>query len=207
MNHFPRGRLAGEFYDDGRKLVTLRPFQYVDSEYGIDVTVPALSTTDFSSVPRLFWGVFAATDFPAAGAVHDHVFRHPPEGWSRENCDWCHWRLLRLLGCPAWKAEVVFQVLSKASRGAWNRYREMEQTPLRSLMTDTPIADSLKNLDALPVDEFSAGVAVDKDDVGATIEGNRDFGKPGGWSASVSASWWKAKGYVAAAKVLWKGKP
>ncbi len=26
---FPLGRIAGEFYDDGRKFVTIRPFQFV----------------------------------------------------------------------------------------------------------------------------------------------------------------------------------
>lgn len=125
--HFPLGRLAGEFYDDGHKLVTVRSFRFVDRENGvnIDITIPALFTTDFNSTPRSAWFLFAKWEYPAAGAVHDWIFRYPPDGWSRENCDWVHWRLLQLLGMSKWKREMVFQILSKASKGAWNRYRDV----------------------------------------------------------------------------------
>ncbi len=125
MNHFPLGPLAGEFFDQGRKLVLIRPFQFLDLD--ADVTVPALFTTDFNSVPRGAWWFFAKWESPEAGAVHDWIFRHPPEGWSRENCDWVHWRILTVTGCPKWKAEVIFQALSYGSKGAWNRYREKER--------------------------------------------------------------------------------
>ncbi len=121
---FPLGPLAGEFFDCGRKFVLVRPFQFVDGH--IDVMVPALFTTDFNSVPRLAWTFFAKWEWPEAGAVHDWVFRHPPDGWSRENCDWVHWRMLTLTGCPKWKAEVIFQALSYGSKGAWNRYRALD---------------------------------------------------------------------------------
>jgi hypothetical protein len=125
--HFPLGRLAGEFYDNGGKLVTLRPLQFMDSEYGVDVTVPEAFTTDFNSTPRAAWFFFARWEYPAAGALHDYVFRHPPEGWTRQNCDWLHWRVLRVLGCPKVKAEIIFQILSRGSKGAWNRYRALDK--------------------------------------------------------------------------------
>jgi hypothetical protein len=125
--HFPLGGVAGEFYNDGRSIVTLRPFRYVDKEHGIDVTVPALFTSDGNSSPQPAWWFFSKWDYPAAPVMHDWVFRHPPAEWTRENCDWVHWRLLRLSGCPGWKAEVVFQFLSKGSKGAWDRHRQREQ--------------------------------------------------------------------------------
>jgi hypothetical protein len=127
VTHFPLGPLAGEFYDKGRKLVTLRPFRFVDGD-NIDVTVPALFTTDFNSVPsRAMWWFFAPWEHPEAALIHDFAYRHPPDGWSRENADYAHWRILMLTGCPRWKAEIIFQFLSKGSKGAWKRYRERER--------------------------------------------------------------------------------
>jgi hypothetical protein len=125
--NFPRGKIAGEFFDNGRKIVLLRPCQFVDHEYGIDLTAPEFFVSDGNSVGRSAGWFFSIWDYPAAPVFHDLVFRHPPEGWSRENADWLHWRLLRLLGCPKWKAEMVFQTLSARSKGAWNRYRALEQ--------------------------------------------------------------------------------
>ncbi len=125
MTGFPLGPLAGEFYDQGRKLVLLRPFQFVDG--AIDITVPQWATTDFNSSPRLVWSFFPPWAFPEAGAVHDHLFRTPPDGWSRQNCDWIHWRILRVLGCQWWKAEIIFQALSYGSASAWNHYRAKDR--------------------------------------------------------------------------------
>jgi hypothetical protein len=124
--NFPLGPLAVEFYDQGRKMVTLRPFAFVDDAYSVAVYVPEFFTTDLNSSPRLAWWFFARHDFPEAGVVHDWIFRYPPAAWTRQNCDWVHWRILTLTGCPRWKAEIVFQLLSKGSRGAWDRYRAME---------------------------------------------------------------------------------
>jgi hypothetical protein len=124
--HFPNGNVACEFYNDGRSIVLLRPFRYVDEEYGIDVTVPQWFTSDGNSVKQAAWWFFSIWDFVAAPVVHDWIFRYPPAGWTRQNCDFVHWRILRLSGCPRWKAEIVFQLLSKGSRGAWDRYRAME---------------------------------------------------------------------------------
>jgi hypothetical protein len=125
--HFPLGRVAGEFFNDGRSIVLVRPFRYVDEEYGIDLTAPEHFTSDGNSSPRTVWWFFSKWDYPAAPVMHDLIFRNPPEGWTRQNCDWVHWRLLRLSGCPKAKAEIVFQMLSKGSKGAWNRYRALDK--------------------------------------------------------------------------------
>lgn len=127
VNHFPLGRVAAEFYNDGRSIVLLRPFRYFDPNFGIDIIVPKFFTSDGNSSPRPVWWLFAIWDYPAAPVVHDFCFRNPPEGWSRANADWAHWRLLRLCGCQKWKAEIVFQILSKVSTGAWERYRAMDR--------------------------------------------------------------------------------
>jgi hypothetical protein len=127
LRNFPNGMLAGEFYDNGDKLAVLRPLRFVDPEYGIEVTVPIMATTDFNSTPRIVWSFFPKWQYPEAGAVHDWIFRHPPGGWTRENCNWVHWRILRLCGMSRLKAEIVFQALSLGSKGAWDRYRVMER--------------------------------------------------------------------------------
>lgn len=218
---FPLGRLQVEFYDNGRKFVTVRRFRYVDPVYDIDVTIEPWTVTDLNSTPRPVWWFFAPTEYPIAGGVHDELFRRPPVGWSRANCDFVHWRLLRLLGCPEWKAEMVFQILSKFSGAAWNKCRDAERKPailasgeaiiplrqLRSLMSDTPIADAIAAIDKRPRDTVRIEAAATKDDQGASIGAHRDFGNPGGWSAGTEASWYRKAGWKVAAVIEWvKGK-
>jgi hypothetical protein len=73
-------------------------------------------------------------------------------------------------------------------------------------MSDTPIRDAVAKLDSLPVDQVQIGAVADQTDIGAAVEGRLDVGKPGGWSFAASASWWKTKGYQAAAFLRWKGR-
>jgi hypothetical protein len=129
-SHYPLGPLAVEFYDNGRKMVTTRRFRFLDPDYEVDVLIEEFFTTDLNSSPRLFWWFFSKHDYPEAGAVHDHLFRTPPVGWTRETCDWVHYRILELGGMPGWKREIVFQLLSKGSKGAWDRYRAMDRGTL-----------------------------------------------------------------------------
>lgn len=73
-------------------------------------------------------------------------------------------------------------------------------------MSENPISDALAKLKDIPDETLKAGVVVEGGDVGAAVEAKKDFGNPGGWSGSLSAAWWKAKGYELAAWIGWSGK-
>jgi hypothetical protein len=70
-------------------------------------------------------------------------------------------------------------------------------------MSDTPLKDAL---DKLPTQQIDIGIVATPDDIGATAQVNKDFGKPGGWSWLATAEWWKNKGWQAAAWFRWTGK-
>lgn len=72
----------------------------------------------------------------------------------------------------------------------------------------TPLRDAIAKVDKLPEDEVTLGVVHEQDgDTGAFVEGQKDIGKPGGWSLGASARWLKKAGYTAAGVLRWKGKP
>ncbi len=122
---FPLGQLAGELYDNGRKLVLLRPFRFVDAAHGIDVTVPKFATTDFNSTPRIVWSWFPAWEHPEAGSVHDWVYRHPG-GLTREHGDQVWRRILELTGASSMKRGMGYRALRWFAGGAWDRYRKAD---------------------------------------------------------------------------------
>jgi hypothetical protein len=71
----------------------------------------------------------------------------------------------------------------------------------------TPLRDAIAKIDTLPENEVTIGVVSENGDVGAQVEGQKDIGKPGGWTVAASAQWLKKTGYKAAALVRWRGKP
>lgn len=73
--------------------------------------------------------------------------------------------------------------------------------PIREWATD------LAKIDQLPADEVRIAIVAEGGDVGASVEGHRDIGKPGGWTAAGEASIFKRAGWKVAALLNWKGKP
>lgn len=73
---------------------------------------------------------------------------------------------------------------------------------------ETPFKDAIARIDQLPANEVDiVAVRQEDGDVGATVQGNDDFGKPGGWSAGGAVSWMKKAGWSAVGLLRWKGKP
>lgn len=70
----------------------------------------------------------------------------------------------------------------------------------------TPIADSFKRVD-IPDDRPEGGtLAVEGkgDDIGVSVEWNKDIGKPGGAFVGAEASWWRKQGRAFKAWIGWK---
>lgn len=112
---FPLGPLAGEFYDNGRKLVLLRPFAFADGEVYIEV--PAQATSDFNSTPRLLWRVFPPWHYPEAGVVHDYLYRNGL--LTRAEADAIHRRILELTGASWFLRHMAYRALRIFGGGAW----------------------------------------------------------------------------------------
>jgi hypothetical protein len=74
--------------------------------------------------------------------------------------------------------------------------------------TDTPLKDAIAKMDAFPENEVTIGGVYEQGgDAGGMIEGQKDIGKPGGWSMAAAAQWMKKAGWRATGVLKWKGKP
>lgn len=75
-------------------------------------------------------------------------------------------------------------------------------------MSDTPLADALKKVEIPDVPPETVTLAVDasKDDVGVSLQANKDLGKPGGWAGGGEAGYWKSVGWRVRGWLTWKGK-
>jgi hypothetical protein len=125
--------LMGQWDLSGERFTTTCPFVYDDAAKGWRVYVPAGLETDFSSIPRVVWAWFPKTQFPAAGVVHDHLYRHPYAfvggvrvRLSRGQCDDMWRRVLDLSGCRRTKRLSAWLGLRAGGWAAWNKYREAE---------------------------------------------------------------------------------
>jgi hypothetical protein len=81
------GRYVGEvvvrFQQDGRNVVLLQPFSYVDGKDQI-WEVPAGAETDGASVPRVFWSIYSpfAGKYRDAAVIHDHYCQTESRSWQ-----------------------------------------------------------------------------------------------------------------------------
>lgn len=121
--HFPRP-LYLEPLENGHRWLLVEPFDYKD---GVEfVHVPAGFVTDLNSVPRAVWWWFPKTESPAAGLVHDFLYRYPDKR-TREQVDRIHLRILELCGVRKSKRLAAYYGIRIGSGGTWNRYRADEQ--------------------------------------------------------------------------------
>lgn len=122
--HFPLP-LRFEMLDlsHGRRCELLEPFVFVD---GITtIAVDKGFTTDFNSVPRFLWRWFPPWDYPAAGVVHDFLYRYP-RGLTRQQCDEKHRRILEVFGARPSFRGAVYLGLRAGGWVPWDNYRLSE---------------------------------------------------------------------------------
>jgi hypothetical protein len=129
--YFPQ-HLEGYFEEDSDQKYTLTAdFIYDDPEKDIRVIVPTGFTSDFNSVPRVFWGYFPPWQYKEAGVVHDWLYTSPSgfgstsrtSPLSRHDIDDIHRRILDLRGCRILKRQVVYGLLRSFGSVAWNKHR------------------------------------------------------------------------------------
>lgn len=121
--HFPLGYVDGEFGDAGRSFKLMRPFAFVDGE--IKIEAPSGFVTDFNSVPRIFWSRFPPSYYPAAGVIHDYLYRNP-HGYTRGEVDGIHNRIMEIEGA-SWRLRRLVRLgLWLGGWVPWGKYREAE---------------------------------------------------------------------------------
>lgn len=102
-------------YDhDQRTWLTSRPFSYeIGSKgSGLVITVPEGTDTDLATVPRFMWPLVPPHDsnLAAAFVLHDYLCRW--NGFNRQVSDVILYEALRVLGCSATRAWLVYLAVS-----------------------------------------------------------------------------------------------
>lgn len=133
-------------YTDGRTW-------YLQSDFGYDIgaedsgetiNVPIGFTTDFASIPRLFWIILPKWGrYGNAAVIHDYLYYS--QMYSRKRSDGIFLEAMGVLQVPAWKKEPIYWAVRFFGFTAWasNRVKRSagyvkiaERKPVRS--TDTP---------------------------------------------------------------------
>lgn len=87
------------------------------------VTVPAWTTTDGASIPRMLWRVCGhPLEAPRvyAATLHDWLYENGAElGITREEADRCYYALLRHFGVAGWRAKIEYWALRIFGGGHW----------------------------------------------------------------------------------------
>lgn len=84
---------------DGRTLVLLEDFKYIDPVLG-ELLVPKGTETDLASIPRLLWALYPPFGkYAFAAVIHDMLYGCRPFGvdlkaWRK--CDRTFWRAMKL---------------------------------------------------------------------------------------------------------------
>ncbi len=90
--------LEWEIYED---------LTYEDDRLGIKVTVPKSQTTDFASIPRIFWPILPPVGrYSRAAVVHDYLYRHGL--FTRKDCDLIFLHAMEELNVAKWKRIVMY---------------------------------------------------------------------------------------------------
>jgi hypothetical protein len=77
------GKLVAEFEGDGRKVVLIEPYSFVDP-MGEEWPVPAGAKTDGASVPSAFWALYPpfTGSYRAAAVIHDYYCDTKKRTWQ-----------------------------------------------------------------------------------------------------------------------------
>ena len=118
------GPLQFELLPDGQSARLTKPF-IVKLACGTMLTVPAGFTTDFASVPRMFWRIFPpwGTYSPAA-VVHDYLYQSGK--FTKEKSDRIFLYLMKRLQVPFWKRQTMYWAVKMFGSKSWEKCRDGE---------------------------------------------------------------------------------
>jgi hypothetical protein len=118
-------------YIDGREWRLIQAFAYKPLR-GPAVLVPAGFTTDFASIPRVFWRVIgppagygSSAAYGKAAVIHDFLYKYPGSR-SRRECDDLFLEAMADLGVGAVRRRLIYAAVRVGGQFAWRGHRRAE---------------------------------------------------------------------------------
>lgn len=90
------------------------------------VVVPIGFTTDFASVPRLFWTILPPDGtYTQAAVLHDYLYH--TQQYSRKRSDEIFYEAMGILKVPRWKKWIMYKCVRLFGGKGWNDYRRKQE--------------------------------------------------------------------------------
>jgi hypothetical protein len=103
------GRVITGWVDDGRKMLLLEDYSYIDKS-GKKWTAKSGSITDGASIPRIFWRLIGSPftgKYRHASILHDSYY-FIPRGEPRIKIDLMFYEAMLFSGVPMFKAKLIY---------------------------------------------------------------------------------------------------
>lgn len=117
------GRVVVEWLADGRNMLVIEPFHYVD-QLGVIWDVPIDTVTDGASIPQAAWSMVGGPfsgKYRKAALVHDRYCDTRSRPW--EDVHLMFWHAMRCAGVGEVKAEMLYRAVYAAGP-RWDKDRK-----------------------------------------------------------------------------------
>lgn len=124
MGRFPDSLIITEADTQESTWAIVEPFRYICND-GATITVPQGTTTDFASIPRLFWNLLSPMGkYGSAAVVHDYLYSTGL--LSKVNADLIFLEGMKSLGVGWFTRTMMYKAVSWFGFAAWNGHRKQD---------------------------------------------------------------------------------
>lgn len=110
----------------GRRATLTKPFVCVVDK-DLTIVVPAGFSTDFASVPRIFWSILPPWGpYAPAAIVHDYLY--VTGIIPKKQADDIFLKIMKNLKVSKWKRNTMYQAVKLGGGEAWDEYRKKDKT-------------------------------------------------------------------------------
>jgi hypothetical protein len=127
-------------YADGKTWYLRRTFAYDVGEEGSDTTVmvPQGFTTDFASIPRIFWAVLPRWGkYGNAAVIHDYLYYQ--QKYKRKQADKIFLEAMAVLEVPAWQKYPIYGAVRIGGWLAWLCNKKKKAKGLKKMAKQAPL--------------------------------------------------------------------
>jgi hypothetical protein len=126
-------------YADGKTWYLRRTFAYDVGAEGSKKTiiVPQGFTTDFASIPRIFWAVLPRWGkYGNAAVIHDFLYYQ--QKYHRKRADQIFLEAMGVLEVPPWQKYLIYGAVRVGGWLAWSCNKKKKEQGLRKMAKQAP---------------------------------------------------------------------
>jgi hypothetical protein len=130
-------------YADGKTWYLRRTFAYDVGAEGSSETimVPQGFTTDFASIPRVFWAVLPRWGkYGNAAVIHDYLYYQ--QKYQRREADKIFLEAMGVLQVPVWQKYPIYWAVRIGGWLAWQCNRRKKAKGLQKMAKEAPVKSS-----------------------------------------------------------------